>query len=331
MTRRFRPGVSRRIGGDASASRGRDTGALLAALAVTLLAGCSSAVTRSPAGTPTHHTPAVVATPVASPTPSPATTLAACAAAVTRTALHVVHRFTVSPDDIAVDTSGRLVISAREADQLITLNPDGSGAATMTVPGGPEGIAVAASGTYVAQQNLNAIEEIAPQRREVTAFPNHTANAGIDAIATGATGRTLLVPDSPNGTLLELSLAGTPTQRVLATHLGRPVSAAAGPAGDIFVASESSPGLVMVASSGAVTRIGGFTDLDEVVAYAGLLYVTELDRHDVLAVDPTSGTSRRLAVDLPAPQGLAVTANGTLEIVDATTDTLYSLPACGVG
>jgi hypothetical protein len=35
-------------------------------------------------------------------------------------------------------------------------------------------------------------------------------------------------------------------------------------------------------------------------------------------------------VNLPAPQGLAVTAQGMLEIVDATTDTLYSLPACGV-
>jgi len=86
----------------------------------------------------------------------------------------------------------------------------------------------------------------------------------------------------------------------------------------------------VVTSTGAVKKIGGFNDLDEVVAYGGLLYVTELDRHDVLAVDPTSGASVRLAFNLPAPQGLAVTANGTLEIVDATTDTLYSVPACGV-
>lgn len=86
----------------------------------------------------------------------------------------------------------------------------------------------------------------------------------------------------------------------------------------------------MVTPAGAVRAIGGFNDLDEVVAYAGLLYVTELNRHDVLAVDPTSGASVRLAFNLPAPQGLAVTSSGTLEIVDATTDTLYSLPACGV-
>jgi streptogramin lyase len=325
--------VTRRSDGGTAACRRRATRAFIAAFTIATLAGCSSAVSHTPAeGTPVVATPATTTTPaaVATPTPAPATTLAACAAAVTRTALHVVHRFNVSPDDIAIDASGRLWVSAREADQVTSLNPDGSGVATVAVPGGPEGVAVAASGIYVAQQNLNAIEEITPQRRQVIALPNRTPNAGIDGIAIGATSQTLLIPDSPNGRLLEMSLVGLPNTRVVATHLGRPVSAVAGASGDIFVASESSPGLVAVTPAGAVRRIGGFTDLDEVVAYAGLLYVTELNRHDVLAVDPTSGASLRVAVNLLAPQGLAVTATGTLEVVDATTDTLYSLPACGV-
>jgi hypothetical protein len=325
--------VTRRSDGGATAYRRRSARAFIVAFTIAALAACASAVTHTPAdGSPTPRAPATVTTPatVATPTPAPTTTLAACAAAVTRTALHVVHRFTVSPDDIAIDTSGRLWVSARGGDQLIGMNPDGSGVATVTVPGGPEGVAVASSGIYVAQQNLNAIEEITPQRRQVITFPNRTANAGIDGIAIGATSQTLLVPDSPDGTLLELSLIGSPSPRVIATHLGRPVSAAAGPSGDIFVANESSPGLVVVTPAGAVRKLGGFTDLDEVVAFAGLLYVTELNRHDVVAVDPTSGASVPLALNLPAPQGLAVTANGTLEIVDATTDTLYSLPACGV-
>ena len=264
------------------------------------------------------------------PTATRVSTLAGCAAAVTRTALHVVHHFSVSPDDLAVDTSGRLWVSAREANQLISLNPDGSGIATTTVTGGPEGVAVAASGVYIAQQNVNAIEEATPQRRVVVTLPNRTANAGIDGISIGATNQTLLIPDSPVGTLLELSLIGTPSTRVIATHLGRPVAATVDASGTIFVASESSPGLVMVTAAGTVTRVGGFNDLDEVVAYAGLLYVTDLSRHDVVAVNPRTGASVPLALNFPAPQGLAVTANGVLEIVDATTDTLYSLPACGV-
>jgi sugar lactone lactonase YvrE len=243
-------------------------------------------------------------------------------------ALHVVHHFSVSPDDIAVDASGRLWITARTANQLFTLNPDGGAVSAILVSGGPEGVAIALSGIYVAQQNLNAIEQVTPQRRALVTFPNRTTNAGIDGIALGATSETLLVPDSPSGTLIQVALTGAPAPRVIATHLGRPVSATVSSSGDIFVASESAPGLVAVTPGGSLRRIGAFTDLDEVVSYGGLLYVTELNRHDLVAVDPASGASAVLAVDLPAPQGLAVTAQGTLEVVDATTNTLYSLAAC---
>jgi hypothetical protein len=36
-------------------------------------------------------------------------------------------------------------------------------------------------------------------------------------------------------------------------------------------------------------------------------------------------------VRLSTPQGQTLTATGTSEIVDATTNTLYSMPACGAG
>lgn len=310
-------------------SQPRRGGFACVALIIAALTGCTSTVTPHTSSAPTPSPPPATAVVTPTPTPAITTTLASCAAAVTRAALHVVHHFSVSPDDIAVDAAGRLWVSAREANQLISMNPDGTGVATVTVTGGPEGVAVEGSGVYVAQQNVNAIAEIAPRRSAVMTFPNHTANAGIDGIA-AATGQTLLVPDSPNGTLLGLSLGSPPTTRLIATHLGRPVSAAVGPGGDIFVASESSPGLVVITPAGNVRKIGGFTDLDEVVGYGGLLYVTELNRHDVVAVDPTSGASVVLAVNLPAPQGLAVTVGGTLEIVDSTTAALYALPACGV-
>ena len=303
-----------------------------AALVIAVMTGCATSTVQTP---PAHTratstpTPAPTTAP-ATPTPVAATTLASCAAPVSSAALHVLHRFGVSPDDIAVDTSGNLWVSARTANEVFRLRPDGTTISTVTVTGGPEGVAIGASGVYVAQQNVNVIEQIAPQRRGVMTFPNHTTNAGIDGINIGTTNQTLLVPNSPNGTLIELSLAGAPSARVLASNLGRPVAATADPQGDIFVASESSPGLVEVTPSGTVRRLGAFTDLDEVVYYAGLLYVTELNRRDVVAVDPASGASVAVAVNLPAPQGLAVTAGGILEVVDATTNRLYSLPACGV-
>ena len=301
-----------------------------------LVIGVTTGCTASGVHTPPTHTPAPrtptpsPTTALATPTPDAAVTLASCAAPVAGAALHVVHRFGVSPDDIAVDASGDLWVSARTANEVFRLRPDGTTVTTVTVTGGPEGVAVGTSGVYVAQQNVNAIEQITPLRRVVMTFPNRSTNAGIDGINVGAASQTLLVPDRPNGTLIELSLVGAPSARVIATNLGRPVAATADPQGGIFVASESSPGLVEVTPGGAVRRLGAFTDLDEVVYFAGLLYVTELDRRDVVAVDPVSGASVAVAVNLPAPQGLAVTAGGILEIVDATTNKLYSLPTCGV-
>ena len=239
------------------------------------------------------------------------------------------HRFTVSPDDIAVGASGTIWITAREANLLIGLSPGGSEVATQTVAGGPEGIAAVASDVYVAQQNRNAIARIVPTLRTLIALPNRTNNAGIDGISYDATIRQLLVPDSPTGQLFAVPLTGATTPHLLARNLGRPVAATGDSAGNIFVASESSPALVELTPTGARRTLGRFSDLDEVVEYAGLLYVAELDRRDVVAVDPTTGASHPIAVNLPSPQGLAVTAGGMLEIVDASNDVLYSLPACG--
>ena len=159
--------------------------ALVVAIAAT---GCASSVAHTPgAHTSTPQSPATTAAPTATSTPAVTTTIADCAAPVTGTALHVVHHFGVSPDDIAVDAAGRLWVTAREANQLISMNPDGTAVTTTAVTGGPEGVAIAGSSVYIAQQNVNAIAEVAPHAGLVIALPNHTANAGVDGIAVGAT------------------------------------------------------------------------------------------------------------------------------------------------
>jgi sugar lactone lactonase YvrE len=243
----------------------------------------------------------------------------------------VVHHFTVSPDDITVDAGGRLWVTAREANLLIGMDPAGGAVTTQDAPGGPEGVVADGASLYVAQQNLNAVQQVAPTSRTLVTLPNHTSNAGIDGIAIDVANHRLLIPDSPTGELFAVPLSGPATPELLASGLGRPVAAATDDAGDIIVASESSPALTVLTRAGVRRSLGHFTDLDEVVGYAGLLYVAELDRHDVVAVDPASGASVPVAVNLPAPQGLAVTASGTLEIVDATTNALYSMPSCGAG
>ncbi|PZR83480.1 MAG: hypothetical protein DLM65_01695 [Candidatus Aeolococcus gillhamiae] len=264
-------------------------------------------------------TPSVVAT----------TTLASCGAARDVRALTPIHSFSVSPDDLAIDARGRLWVTARQANQLIGLSGTGASVSTQTVSGGPEGVASSGSTLYVAQQDLNAIVAVTAPAHTVVTFPNHSAHAGIDGIAVDTIGERLLVPDSPTGQLFAVSLTAVAGPRLLASGLGRPVAATTDPSGNVFVASEASPGLTELSPSGARRSVGHFADLDEVVYHAGLLYVTELDHRDVLAVDPSTGAAVPVAVNLPAPQGLAVTSAGTLDIVDATTNRLYSTPACG--
>jgi hypothetical protein len=121
--------------------------------AVATLVGCASGVTKpptSPDAAPSRSIDGPTGT-VSAPRPVAATvTLASCAAPLPITA-HAVHHFAVSPDDIAVDPSARLWVTAREANLLISLNPDGSGISSQTVGGGLEGIVISPSGMDVAQ------------------------------------------------------------------------------------------------------------------------------------------------------------------------------------
>jgi sugar lactone lactonase YvrE len=293
--------------------------------------GASSAasppvVPASPGGTRAAGSATPAVTPAA--TPAATATLAMCGSARAASTLRVVHTFAVSPDDIAVDGDGRLWVSAREANQLVGMDAGGGAVTTQPLSGGPEGVAAGGGALYVAQQDLNAVVDVGPPQRTVVTLPARTGNDGVDGIAFDAARSQLLLPDSPTGQLYTLRVGATaPT--LVASGLGRPVAAVTDPAGTTFVASESTPGLTALSAAGARSAVGHFTDLDEVVWYAGLLYVTELDHRDVLAVDPATGASRVVATGLPAPQGLAVTASGMLEIVDATANTLYATRACG--
>jgi sugar lactone lactonase YvrE len=295
-----------------------------------LLAACASPTTATPtqsASSATATASARSAAPTATATAR--LTLADCPPPRDIHNLTVLHRFSVSPDDIAASPDGRLLVTALSADLLISTSAAGAVITTQHISGGPEGVAVDTSSVYVAQQRLNAVVALSPAVHTIASFPNHTNSLGIDGIAVDATARRLLVPDSPTGELFAVALAGSATPQLIASGLGRPVAATTDAAGDVIVASESSPGLTLITPAGTRSALGHFTDLDEVVSQSDLLYVTELDRHDMVAVDPATGATAVLATNLPAPQGLAITAAGTLEIVDATTNTMYSTPACG--
>jgi sugar lactone lactonase YvrE len=280
------------------------------------------------------HTPAASASPTVAPTaPAGATAAAAtlngCPPARAEAQLSVLTHISASPDDVTVDHAGNVWVTALEARLIRELSATGTVLATVSDPGGPEGIVELPDGRFVvADQVANALGVFRPGDARVSpllSLTNHTANAGVDGLGYDPTHQQLLIPDSPNGTLLAYTVGGTTT--VLRHGLGRPVAVTTDPAGNTYIGMENKPGMLVVSPTGATRSLGSFAQVDEVVYLNGLLYVADL-AGPVDANDPATGRSVRLVTAAPAPQGLAAQSNGTLILVDETTHVVASLAAC---
>ena len=203
---------------------------------------------------------------------------------------------------------------------------------TVTDRSGPEGIIVLGDGTLlVAEQNANRVARFNPATGVFTTFfalTNRSANAGVDGLGIDTASGRLLVPDSPNGTLLAVPLSGG-SSTVLAHGLGRPVAAWAESDGSVLVALENAPGIVRVDTAGRVTSIGHLNDLDEVIDHNGLLYVADLRGGTFRAVDPRTGADRVLVTGSPQPQGLTLRPDGSFLLADSTQAVLATVPSCG--
>jgi DNA-binding beta-propeller fold protein YncE len=299
--------------------------AVATGLAVT---GCTAS---TPVTSPTRSASTSPAVTTATPPAAPArlAALAGCPPARPEAQLTVVARIPASPDDVTVDRAGNIWVTALDAHLITELSATGEVLATVSDPGGPEGLAELPDGhLVVADQVANALGVFHPGDAHVSrllTLANHTANAGVDGIGFDAAHHQLLIPDSPNGTLLAYSAGGGTT--VLRRGLGRPVTATTDPAGNVYIGMENAPGVLVVSPSGTARSLGSFSQVDEVVYLNGLLYIADL-AGTVDAIDPATGQSTPLVTAAPAPQGLAATANGTLILVDETTHVVASLAPC---
>jgi hypothetical protein len=182
----------------------------------------------------------------------------------------------------------------------------------------------------VAEQGRNRIVAIDPRTHAVTAwrtFTNRTTNEGIDGIgpnlptrdASGQplpNGNQLIVPDSPNGVVWEVSADGRSATQV-ASGMNRPVGAAVDRSGRIFVADEG--GALWVLSPARRRFASLSTPDDVVVTEDGHLFVNTLGDNAIHELD-MSGREVAVLRNLPQPQGLAL---------DAAENLYYTLSTAG--
>jgi hypothetical protein len=259
-----------------------------------------------------------------------AATLSGCPQTQPERALPVIARLAGDPDDVTAAADGSMWVSDSELHALVHLSGTGVVLGRIQV-NDPEGTVVLPDGRLaVADQAANRVVVMAPTPGapvEVLAqLPAVAGQLGVDGIGYDPTTEELLVPDSPAGRLYSLSPASG-ALTLLASGTGRIVDATIGPDGAIYATAETARGLQRVPRGGGTSvQVGRLSDLDDVVALNGLLYVTDLGGA-VWAVDPTTGGQRQLVSQAAAPQGLAVLA-GRLLLVDETTRDISWLRPC---
>ena len=308
---------------------GRKRGALLpAAVLLAVLAGCGPGAAETPLARL-----ATTASPSPAGSPTPADPLAACGSAVRFAALPVLARLP-NADDIGVAPDGSIWVSDATSE-VVHLSAAGSVLQRIPDTRAPEGIVARPDGSLlVAEQKSDRVVLLQPTSqplllRTVLQLNLGAGETGIDGIGYDPTIDAVLVPDSPNGTLLETPVTGgTSTQ--LASRLGRPVGVAVVEDGSFVVTAENATGLLRIpARGGAGSPIPGVSDADDVVMSGTVAYVTSLGSHELLAVDLTTLQTRVLITGIDSPQGLAQLPDGKLVLTDSTTGTIATTPACG--
>lgn len=271
-----------------------------------------------------------MSTSEAAPPASSSDPLASCPPARPLGTLAAAAVFTAA-DDVAAAADGSLWLS--DARSLLEhVSAGGAVLQRISDSRAPEGIVVLADGTLVvAEQQADRVVRLDPSTRSERTLIQLTPRAGaegVDGIGLDAAGSAVLVPDSANGTLLEVSL-GSGAVTKLASGLGRPVDAAALPDGSLLVAVENAAGLLHVpAGGGAATPLGDVTQADDVVVAGSVAYVTSLTGDDVTAVDPSTGRAAELVTDDEMPQGLALLPGGRLAVTNSSTGLIATFAGC---
>jgi glucose/arabinose dehydrogenase len=227
------------------------------------------------------------------------------------------------PDDLALAPDGSIYFSDAQDGTVTRLTTDGQ---LLTVVSGlnvPEGIVLLPNGLLiVAEQGWNRLDQYDPVTNRLTWFVrlvNETTREGVDGIALDnhdPSTVTVIIPDSPNGTLLRASLDGQKVT-LIAKGLGRPTGAWTEADGSILVTDENANALLRIHPDGTTEKIVGLPVPDDVVEdQAGNIFVCTLGDGAVHWISAASGEDAILAKGFINPQGIILDPQGDLVVTD---------------
>lgn len=221
------------------------------------------------------------------------------------------------PDDLVLAPDGSIYISDVTEGTIKQYTRDGQLNLILSGLSAPEGMAFLPDGTLiVAEQGADRLSHYDLNSKTLTPFldlPNHTDQLGVDGILWDGTN--LIVPDSPNGTVLEVSADGK-TVRQIASGLSRPTGAWHEPTGDLLIADENGNAVFRLHRDGTLEKVADFSVPDDVVEDAsGNIFVVTLGDNAVHVL--TDDQDVILVSGLKDPQGIIFDSEGQLIVTDS--------------
>ena len=311
----------------------------LALLVATVLFACGGSAPSITPASRVSPTPAATPTPTASATPAPTTSTVPITKLLTLCpaprAFSSLQRFGSVADarDIDVASDGSVWVSTGSRGVIAHLSSTGASMASYNETS-PAGVVALTNGAVLfADQADDRVVELNTSTLAISTFLQLRPRAGqpnVEGLGVDLANARLLVPDTAEGQLLSVPLAGGEAT-VLATGIAQPVDAAVGPGSVIQVSSATLvPGLVSVPQGGgaATPHKTVLLHLGAVVVRGLLVYFTAPPSKRVYAFNPATGNTAVLVTAISDPLGLGLLGNGQLVVSDATSGTLATFHGC---
>ena len=172
----------------------------------------------------------------------------------------------------------------------------------------------------IAEQGMNRLVRYEPGPKTLTLFlalHNTTHQDGVDGIAYDDKTQTIIVPDSPNGTVLRVSLDGKSVSEI-AHGLVRPTGAWVEADGSILVVDEYGNSLDRIRTDGSVQALAHLKTPDDVLEDdLGNIFVNTLGDGAIHLISVATNKDTVLISGLIDPQGITFDNKGNLFIADA--------------
>ena len=263
--------------------------------------------------------PTQTATVLPSKTPPPNPTLTPTI--LSKPMLIILAQNLPSPDDLLLAPNDSIYISDVQDQTIKEYSQDGNLQTLISGLSEPEGMVMLPDGSLViAEQGKNRLVRYDPTTKAVTLFlalHNTTGQAGVDGLAYDPKTHTIIVPDSPNGTVLRVSLDGK-TVSVIAGGFARPTGAWVEADGSILVVDENGNTLNRIQTNGSIQMLIHLPTPDDVIEdNQGNIFVNTLGDGAVHLISAATNRDAALISGLLDPQGIIFDADGNLVMTDA--------------